>query len=416
MKKIVFLFLIILCIGIPTHPVNAQTKVFDCLEGELEVSFGGNSVQVIKRGADPFIKTISDENFYSINNALCTDEHVIIYGFSHTTDAPTYYDGLMIVFSSSGDVEMIKLIDYEGLEEVKSLDYMDNTYMLHLELNTNDRDYLYLADYIISYNEDFEEVATHEFSQEIKRKLVKDNIYLLSFNYQGDYDYGILSNNEVLSNESLLSLESYYTSSVYIPFINQGFLNGETVENGILVTYPGNYSFSYNNQIYDFVLEPTISGVEDQTVYQESKSFEVSAGNVLVNNELYIQGSSIDFPGNYDVIIEGINGYTKELSFTISAQVEGVINNQDYNEDLAIVFLGTGYLNNNTVTSPLVISNPGEYVLRVVGQNGYSEVYEFTYTLEEKQFSLAGFIQNIDIFLLIITMIGGVVLLRKKIK
>ena len=110
----------------------------------------------------------------------------------------------------------------------------------------------------------------------------------------------------------------------------------------------------------------------------------------------------------------GVNGYQKEINFTINATVEGVLNNQVYDDQVVIQFEGEGYLNNTYVESPYTVAENGDYILKVRGEGNYLETYNFQVETEEKKSTVIDFIQKYDVIFLGVVMIGGGIILKKK--
>ena len=140
----------------------------------------------------------------------------------------------------------------------------------------------------------------------------------------------------------------------------------------------------------------------------------VSGGNVMLNNDIFVSNTEINKPGNYELIINGANDYHDMIDFTITSNLEGIINNNTYLDPVNISFKGDGYLNNNFIQSPYEITESGEYILKIKGENNYLETYYFSIQDEVKKASLIDFIQKVDILVFVVVLISGGIILKKK--
>jgi len=109
-----------------------------------------------------------------------------------------------------------------------------------------------------------------------------------------------------------------------------------------------------------------------------------------------------------------VNGYIETYTFTITSDMEGIINNHTYLESLEVTFNGEGYLNNQFVSSPLEVNNIGDYILKIRGENNYLETYYFNISADTDKLSILDFVQRFDIYILVIVLISGGIILKKK--
>ncbi len=205
-----------------------------------------------------------------------------------------------------------------------------------------------------------------------------------------------------------------FTGSIYIPFLNEALLNNTPVANGVFIDQPGYYELLWNEQQFSFTVDPIIEGVEDGAVYSSPIRPKVSSGSLMLDTKRFISGQLIDRPGNYRLLINGVEGYIKTLQFTITSNMQGIVNNGKYTDEVQITFNGDGYLNNGYVTSPLIISEKGEYLLQVKGEGGYSEQYAFTIEQDLESLTFASFLRDYDLIIFGITLISGFIVLKKK--
>lgn len=411
MKKIVFLFLLLF---ITPSSLEAKTLNTNCFNGEIEINDSyEEGISVLKRGPNPFLSILDEQDgYFHVRDMLCTDDIIVIYGYAHFDNNPTYYEGFMIALDASGNEIYRKVFDYGELEEVVNIVYFDYVFGLIIHQHEYTEDPEFMQSYILLLDSDFNQLKESYYNQEIISVFTKDNVMAVNFGYDTSFDIGIVSDLTEIYPDQIFTFEEHYYHPINIPFINEALINGEIVSNGVTLSYPGHYEFVYNKQKYEFTVHPTVTGVEDNNLYYEPVSIHVNEGNVFLNNELYINGTLVTAPGNYQLKVEGTGNYSYELTFAIGSTIQGVVNGVSYDEPITVSFTGQGYLNSNQVTSPIIVDQEGEYVLRVLGENGYSEEYHFSLNYETN-FNLIEFIQKIDIFIMVGVVITGVVIIKK---
>ena len=400
--------------------VNDRVYSFDNFNIIVDDYFdnGEKGISIEKTGTDPFFTTVLvEDETYIVNGIEQINDNFILFGSAHITGNPTYYDAMYLVLDSDGTFIKKESIDYGDLEEVKGVYLIDNILIFHtVKSHDNGISFETLENYFTSYDLKYKSIDEMSIGSEIK-KLSSDNSYIY-FNYDFDYlvDGAIRDDLTILFPDELIDITNneVFIESVNIEFLNQGILNGETTSNSIFIDYPGNYKFLYMNAEYNFVVKPTISGIEDNMIYTSSVTPIISSGNVLVNNDAYISGTVIDEPGNYELTVNGVNGYIETYTFTITSDMEGIINNHTYLESLEVTFNGEGYLNNQFVSSPLEVNNIGDYILKIRGENNYLETYYFNISADTDKLSILDFVQRFDIYILVIVLISGGIILKKK--
>jgi hypothetical protein len=123
----------------------------------------------------------------------------------------------------------------------------------------------------------------------------------------------------------------------------------------------------------------TIDGVKDGEHYQDAICPSINSDTILLNGQAYESGTVISSIGYHKIKIYGAGGYVRELSFTIDVQVDGVENNTTYNSAITpIINTDRVVLNGDEYTSGTAISEVGNYVLKISGENGYFKEIVFT--------------------------------------
>ena len=417
MKKVVFLLCFIVLM-VP-NKVNAESA-FQCGDSsivfETKMVDSNKELLITKNGSSPFQTTFSKENVvHYVNDVVCFEESFIIYGYLHNKTLDTYYDSFILELDASGNEIHYVDTDYGDLEEVKSMFYVDQTYFVLVRRSTDeDREITYSDDFVVLYDTNFEVVSIIELEDEVKKYEINNNVLMINYGYDNQFELGINTSGEQLISGAPLEVDNVYVGSVDLLFLNEAYVNGERMTNGYDTEYPGYYTLNYQEQVYEFIVHPVVSGVEDNHTYTDSLSITFSGGNGMLNNEIYLSGTEISGPGNYVLEVLGANDYSTVYRFTISADVSGVINGHSYEDNIIVEFEGIGYLNNNVVVTPLEVNTPGDYVLKIKGENGYLDTYQFSVIEKEPNKNISSVVQNLDIFLVVIVVVAGVIILKKK--
>lgn len=422
MKKTVFLFLLTIVfifnienkvIGSEViYQVNNKEFIITSIEEE-----GIKGFTIEKTGVNPFYsKVIDSSEHYFITGIKEIEDYYILFGYGFSRELNTEYDSLYFVLDYAGNIIKKDLRDYGNMESIKDVYYIDDIFIAYTE-SVNDIEYSYEfnSNFFTAFDHNFNYLDSIEINNKIYKTQTNDSYILIGFNRE-EYDLGIRSDLSLIQKNDLLSINEgqIFTEAVTIEFINGATLNNDFIENGVTVSYPGNYTLNYNNKIYNFTIKPVISGVLNDEIYNEPITPEISGGNIILNNDIYVSNTKINKPGNYELIINGANNYIDSLKFTITSNLEGVVNNNTYLEPVNISFNGDGYLNNNFIQSPYDVTESGEYILKIKGENNYSETYYFTIQDEVKKAGVIDFIQKVDIIVLVVVLISGGIILKKK--
>lgn len=423
MKKTVFLLCFIIFTisfkGVSTIS-NDQTYSFDNYNIIITDYFqdGNKGISIEKTGTDPFYTVIFDSSErYIVNGVIKTDTNYIIYGSNHITGNPTYYDSVFMVVDQFGNLIEKVTFDFDDLEEVVGAYYINSTLILHTIKTTDIQErFVFVTNYFTSYDSSYNLINTIEIGTNITKITSNERYVLFNYEYDELYNGAIREDLSILLPNELINItnQEIFINEVTIEFVNTALLNNEIVENGVYLDYPGNYKLEYNNSEYNFVIKPTIKGIEDNKIYSSSITPIISSGNVMLNNDIFISGTEISSPGNYELTITGLNQYTQTMNFTIISNMTGITNNHTYKDPVLITFNGEGYLNNKYVTSPIDVSETGEYVLKIKGENNYLETYYFQLEEDTHSLTIVDFIQKFDIFILVVVLISGGILLKKK--
>ena len=422
MKKTVFLLLLIVIFVFSVeNKIFGSDDYYQIDNSEFIITGieenGVNGFTIEKTGVNPFYsKVIDSSEHYFITGIKEIRDYYILYGYGFSRNSDTEYDSLYFVLDHAGNIINKDLRDYGNMESIKDIFYIDDVLITYTEsVIDNDYTYQFKTNFFTSFDQNFNFLDSIEIGKKVYQTKSNDTFISIGYNKE-EYDLGIKSDLSLIDKNDLLSIKEgeVYTETVSIEFINGATLNGEYIENGITLSYPGNYTLNYNNKIYNFTIAPIISGVVDNGIYSESITPKISGGNIMLNNDLYVSNTEIYNPGNYELTINGANNYVESLDFTITSNLKGITNNNVYFEPVNISYSGDGYLNNNFIQSPSEITQSGEYVLKIKGENNYMETYYFSIQKEVKKAGLIDFIQKVDIIVLVVVLVSGGIILKKK--
>ena len=407
------------------HPVEASDyESYQFSDYELRLTYYRDDTynnlgyHVEKLGAEPFNYDILYEDAdVSINGIIEVNNQHLFYGSIHKDGNPTYYDGFVLMISNRGQETNSEILDYGALEEVTGVYHYDSILLFELEKSNDiDREYVFDRSIYTTYDYNLTKLNEIETTSKYIYTEVTDRLFLYSVDYNTFYEGAYTANLDHIKYDDSLAIETnqVFFDAVYIDFINDAILNGEIVSNGVYIDYPGNYQLSYNDSLYEFSVEPSIQSVRHNEIYNSKVTPVIDKGHLLLNNDVYISGTEISQPGFYKLLVRGANGYLKVVDFTITSNVEGILHNQTYVEDVSFTFEGEGFLNNVHIESPYTVDEVGEYVFKIKGENNYLETYYFNVEEEIHETNIIDFIQQWDVVFLGVTVISSYLILKKK--
>ncbi len=206
------------------------------------------------------------------------------------------------------------------------------------------------------------------------------------FSSYGNINYKLIllsSAGKRIFNDQLIEIDNVLEYSNYsyfsLQYLGSSYLNDELVDE-IVLEEPGNYHIKIIDDHFlfeeDIVITPTIIGVLDGGIYNDS--IEIMAnGNLLLNEEIVISPFTIDEPGEYELKVEGIDGYTFSLHFLYLFRYEGIEENEETVESVTIQSDAISMLLNDVPYFSELITDVGSYTLTLLGQGGYTEEVHF---------------------------------------
>lgn len=170
-----------------------------------------------------------------------------------------------------------------------------------------------------------------------------------------------------------------YVNEVELKFVGTALLNGETVAAGTIINEVGNYILELSDgetqYTYNFVIEPDYS-IFDLEIINEFQFNYINAV-VKVNDVEYISNAIINEVGKYELQVEGINGYHKEINFDIDPY-SNVKNEDEYIDFIEVdVNGGNITLDGEAYEEKTLIDDIGNHSIHIEGLNGYYKIINF---------------------------------------
>ena len=300
----------------------------------------------------------------------------------------TEIDGYLKIYDSTGLLINESTFDDNGIEIFKYLALTSETSFIIV------CDIYYPSDgYTLPvYRETV--LLKYDFSGNL---LTKEYLNYKPINYYNQNYCLILktSNSEIIYNNELkiidnLNIYNEFIATFSYQFQGQALINGVDVEE-IDLSYPGIYFIEINDGDYNFsftiTLHPDymINGIRYEEGYLGAvKVF--SFGELYINGDEYLIGSSLTEVGNYTLIIKGENDYHKEVNFVILPDVvyndgtdqEQLMEDSEFMTPIRIFSNSQAMFLNDEIYSSDLIDLPGVYTLTLIGINNYQEEISFT--------------------------------------
>jgi len=407
MKKATFLFMMLIVLLGASKEVGAKEYHFTGFTVSLEEIMidDERKVLITKGGMDPFETILGLEGYHLFYNGLTMyGDDFVVYGYAMGGYDMRDYSGFFFVVDEDGTIVLGEegVLDYDFRGDVKNVYTYDDHLMIELQ-QTNEIGYhIEVMHHIyLLFDETYTMIAEHSVDGLVHEVFVDDWILRGRVESGTQFDFGISSSGELIWKDCL-------------KFLNDVILNDELLTSNTCIDTIGSHYLRYNDNTINFYIEPLIEGVEEGHIYYEPVMISYNGGYATLNDDGYTSHQEIIDIGYYRFVIEGVNGYKKELNFEIGAVVEGITNNTVYEEGVTVHFTGQGYLNNQYVKSPVIVEHDGEYILKIKGQDGYLESYYFEIVSVKEETTFIDFVQKVDVFVLGAVLIIGIVVVKRK--
>lgn len=134
----------------------------------------------------------------------------------------------------------------------------------------------------------------------------------------------------------------------------------------------------YEHEI-GFTVTEVLKNIEQDGVYEYSVTPEVSNCTLYLDGARFTSGNTVYQVGYHTLRIVGVNGYEKEIDFTVTERVYGLENGKEYTGSVYPSISNADlYVNGSSFSSGGQIYSVGYYTLTVSGSNGYVSEYRFT--------------------------------------
>ncbi len=391
--------------------------------------------KIYDKGTRSLIKeVIYDNRGYDVFRYLAyvgDDTFVIVCDTYITTDIfalPTYKETLLLKYDINGNFLDREFINY------KPINFHNHNYYLIIEFKEGYS--IYNSNLNIISSIDVTNTYLGIFTYQFQGDAYINGVYteLIQINYPGIYSIKIVDGNYEFSFDVTIEADykilgnkysDGYLGEVKIYSFGDLFLNNEEYIQGSSIKTVGNHSLVIDGEfgyvkIVEFTILPDVAYHDGSEYHQfiEYSEFEdsiriYSNGTAMFLNNDFYNSELIDKPGIYTLSIYGINNFKIEISFSILPNVAGVESNEIY-ESVDFYIFGDAKLNGIYITGSNRVTEPGEYeLILMLGDNEYKTI-NFTVKAgkeEVNSFEIEGYLKYI---FLAITIIGGVLILRKK--
>ena len=162
-------------------------------------------------------------------------------------------------------------------------------------------------------------------------------------------------------------------------------LNGNKIDNNTEVTKPGKHILVVNgvngySKEYTFIIKFEITTTNNV--------IKTNGGQIFVNDIEVEQGYKIETIGNNKITLVGVNGYTIEKDIFIKEDIE-ISNLEKYENRVLIEKINAQvFIDGVEIFEDTYIEEDGEHIIKIVGVGGYEKIIKvevintnITYTL-----------------------------------
>ncbi len=368
-----------------------------------------------------YLAIVDEESFIIICN--------IFFNYGNFSE-DFYKETIVIKYDLSGNKTLVKKLDEKpsyiaNHNYLLIVGYEDNEIIFDKDLKRIEKIDI-SNNYLGTFNYQFQGIA----------KINEEEVKEIDLNYPGNYKIQIIDINyffefDVTVNPEIKILGNKYNEGylgdVSIFSFGELYLNNQKYLIGSEVKKVGIHHLQilgvndYHKEI-DFTILPYIEyndGKEQKTLMDNS-TFNTpiriysNAQLMMIDGEIY-DSSIISKTGEFDLMLLGINNYQVKLKFTIAPTVQGVEDGENYKSAKINVF-GQALLNGSIVSGQFELKEPGTYKLELMLDEEVYKVINFTITsnTSEAPENISWFQEYFKYLFLIISIVGVVLILRKK--
>lgn len=368
-----------------------------------------------------YLAIVDEESFIIICN--------IFFNYGNFSE-DFYKETIVIKYDLSGNKTLVKKLD-------KKPSYIANhNYLLIVGYEDNemifDKDLKRIEKIDISNNY----LGTFNYQFQGIAKVNEEEVKEIDLNYPGNYKIQIIDIDyffefDVTVNPDIKILgnkyKEAYLGDVSIFSFGELYLNNERYLIGTEVKKVGIHHLQilgvndYRKEI-DFTILPYIeyNDGKEQKTFMDNSTFNTpiriysNAQLMMIDGEIY-DSSIISKTGEFDLLLLGINNFQVKLKFIIAPTVQGVEDGESYKSAKINVF-GQALLNGSIVSGQFELKEPGTYKLELMLDEEVYKVINFTITsnTSEEPENISWFQEYFKYLFLIISIVGVVLILRKK--
>jgi hypothetical protein len=368
-----------------------------------------------------YLAIVDEESFIIICN--------IYFNYGNFSE-DFYKETIVIKYDLSGNKTLVKKLD-------KKPSYIANhNYLLIVGYEDNemifDKDLKRIEKIDISNNY----LGTFNYQFQGIAKVNEEEVKEIDLNYPGNYKIQIIDIDyffefDVTVNPEIKILgnkyKEGYLGDVSIFSFGELYLNNERYLIGTEVKKVGIHHLQilgvndYHKEL-DFTILPYIeyNDGKEQKTFMDNSTFNTpiriysNAQLMMIDGEIY-DSSIISKTGEFDLLLMGINNFQVKLKFIIAPTVQGVEDGVSYKSAKINVF-GQALLNGSIVSGQFELKEPGTYKLELMLDEEVYKVINFTITsnTSEEPENISWFQEYFEYLFLIISIVGVVLILRKK--
>jgi hypothetical protein len=161
------------------------------------------------------------------------------------------------------------------------------------------------------------------------------------------------------------------------PIVNQTIVNEDGTHKLSFTNADGTINMSYNFTID--TISPEISGIVNGGEYNTDVTIQFNEGTANLNGNTFVSGSVVSEAGEYFLKVIDFAGNITEANFTIQkGKVIGISNGGVYEKSVSITIqYGEGYLNQKYVKGRFIVNEQGRHTLVVNYEDGRVETIYF---------------------------------------
>ena len=401
-----------------TENLNGFIRIYDGQSDEIiqEIVYDTGQNNVFK-----YLGVVSEDTFIIVSDN---------YYINQSTEYSPYINTSLLLFDKEG----VLLKEVFLTEKPLSIHNHNFDLIISYELNEviYDRD----LNQVIEMQNQYESLGTFVYQYQGKATINGNEVNKIDIQYPGIYDVMITENTYAFSftvtvhPDYKITGDKYqegYLGSVFIYSYGEIYLNNEEYIIGSEIKRVGNYNVmilgenNYRKDIHFAILPDIVfnDGIYQQQLVENSKftapiRIYSNAQTMFLNNQIY-SSAWINNPGTYVISFYGVNNYIVDIEFSILPSVDGVLNSETY-EQVNISVFGKALLNGKEIVGEQTIREVGEYKIELFLNNEIYQTINFSIVNDNlvQESESANYIPYLKYLFLLLSIIGGVLILRKK--